>query len=141
MPPTSRINLKTFLSDDLETFFNDLKNNKIIMSEALSFFTPKLTDEELALVEDRNKQHLDTYSKNYDGKNPDVDADEMKRSDSKSKYVHARCWRLTTQLTLEGNQKHSLDETDSIAFENAENEYSETSYIVLAIFSLLFAFD
>ena len=110
----------------------------MVKSEAVSFFTPKLTDEELALVDERNQQHLDTYSKHYDGKNPDVDDDEMKKSDSKSKYVHARCWRLTTQLTLEGDQKHSLDETDSITSKTVENAYSQSSYIILAIFSMFF---
>ena len=113
----------------------------MVKSEAVSFFTPKLTDEELALVDERNQQHLDTYSKHYDGKNPDVDADEMKKSDSKSKYVHARCWRLTTQLTLEENRKQSLDETDSIATGNLENEYTQASYIVHVMVSLFFAFD
>ena len=107
--------MKTLLSDDLERFFDDLRNNKIIISEAVSFFTPKLTDEELALVEDRNQQHLDTYSKHYDGKNPDVDTDEMKKSDSKSKYAQGHCYRRTIALKLESKQN-----------EKTENDLSDT---------------
>ena len=35
------------------------------------------------------------------GRNPDVDVEEMKKSDSKSKYVHGQCLRWTIPLTLE----------------------------------------
>ena len=66
-----------------------------------SFFTPKLTNEELKLIKEGNKEHLETYWDHCLGGNPDVDVDEMKKSDSKSKYVHASCWRKTMQLNIQ----------------------------------------
>ena len=94
------------INDDLEQFFDELQNQKKTKPEDVrSFFTPKLTDEELKLVEERNKQHLGTYSKYYRGKNPDVTIKEMKRSDSKSKYVYGQCYRCTTPLKVNKNLK------------------------------------
>ena len=55
---------------------------------------------------------MQTYWRHYYGKTPDVDVEEMKKSDSKSKYLHGTCARLTMPLTL--------DSTDSL--ETIENE-------------------
>jgi len=80
----------------------NLQNQKEVKEEFVkNFFTPKLTNEELKLVQERNQEHLRTYLAHYYGGNPDVDVEEMKKSDSKSKYVHGRCWRFTIPLTLE----------------------------------------
>ena len=101
---------ETSIHDDLEIFFTDLQNQKQIKNETvLSFFTPKLTEKELKLVQEKNEQHLVTYSKHFIGRNPDVDAEEMKKSDSSSKYVHGRCWRRTTLLTLESNKRQATE--------------------------------
>ena len=95
------------INDDLERFFINLQNQKEVKYEGVeSLFTPKLTNEELELIEEGNKEHLKTYWYYLDGKNPDVDDEEMKKSDSKSKYVHGRCWRRTIPLRLE--TKHKL---------------------------------
>ena len=83
-------------------FLTNLLNSKEIKEERVeSFFTPKLTEEELKLVEAKNEDHLNSYLYHHDGLNPDVDPVEMKKSDSESKYVHGRCWRRTFPLTLE----------------------------------------
>ena len=90
------------INDDLERFFKNLQNQKEVKLEYVpSFFTPKLTNEELKLVQEENKEHLNTYLDYYNGKNPDVDVEEMKKSDSKSKYVHGSCVRFTIPLSLE----------------------------------------
>ena len=90
------------INDDLERFFINLQNQKEVKYESVgSFFTPKLTNEELKLVQAGNKEHLETYW----FRNPDVDLEEMKMSDSKSKYVHVDCWRLTFPLSLETEDK------------------------------------
>ena len=74
-------------NDDLEIFFTNILNSKEIKKEIVpSFFTPKLTKEELKLVEIENDEHLNTYLAHSAGLNPDVSAEEMKKSDSKSKY-------------------------------------------------------
>ena len=91
------------INDDLEKLLIDLQNQKEMREEVVfSFFTPKLKNEELKLVEERNEEHLKTYGYYMvDGLNPDVDVEEMKKSDSKSKYVHGLCLRRTIPLTLQ----------------------------------------
>ena len=102
------------INDDLEKFFASLQDRKNIENEhVFSFFTPKLTEEEMKLVEERNKEHLSSYSLNFFGRNPDVAADEMKRSDSRSKYVHCYCWRGTQLLTLKPNPNQATDKNIS----------------------------
>ena len=82
----------------------NLLNSKELKEEEVdSFFIPKLTDKELKLVEVKNEDHLETYLYHYHGRGPDVDPNEMKKSDSKSKYVHCVCGRRTLPLTLERN--------------------------------------
>ena len=95
------------INDDLERFLINLQNPKEVKKELVnSFFTPKLTNEELKFVQERNQEHLRTYAVHYIDidyidRNPDVDVEEMKKSDSKSKYVHGICVRFTIALTLE----------------------------------------
>ena len=99
----------------------NLQNQKEVKEEEVwSFFTPKLTNEELKLVQEGNEEHLETYVKYYDGKNPDVDIEEMKKSDSKSKYVHGRCHRLTIPLTLE-----TTENEDEIQDEKEKKTHKE----------------
>ena len=94
------------LNDDLEMLLTNILNSKEIKEEKVhSFFTSKLTEEELKLVNMKNNDHLKTYSVHYFGKDPDVDPEDMKKSDSKSKYVHCYCCRKTCSLTLEKNKK------------------------------------
>ena len=89
------------INDDLETFFTNLQGQKKIENEVVySFFLPKLTEDELKLIEQRNEQHLSSYFDHYFQQNPDVDPEEMKKSDSRSKYLHGRCLRETINLTI-----------------------------------------
>ena len=95
---------KGSIKDDLDSFVNNLQNSEEIQNEDVkSFFTPKLTKEELKLVEQKNKEHMESYLYNYNFR-ADVDVAEMKKSDSKDKYVHSRCQRKTVFLTLESEQ-------------------------------------
>ena len=90
------------INDDLERFVFNFQDQKEVKLEYVpSYFTPKLTNEDLRLVQEKNEEHLKTYLDYLAGKNPDVDVNEMKKSDSKSKYVHGKCWRITKPLTLE----------------------------------------
>ena len=90
------------INDDLERFIINLQNQIDVKPEdVFSFLTPKLTTEELKLVQEGNEEHLKTYSYYFNGKNPDVDVEEMKKSDSKSKYVHGYCLRKTIPLSIE----------------------------------------
>ena len=90
------------VNDDFETILTNLQNAEEIEEEVVhSFLTPKLTNEELKLVERENQEHLNTYFYHCAGRNPDVSAEEMKKTDSKSKYVHVGCGRVTFHLNLD----------------------------------------
>ena len=93
------------INDDLEEFFIDIHYRREVKCEnASSFFTPKLTNEELKLVQEGEKEYMNSYLDHFNGRNPDVDVEEMKKSDSKSKYVHGDCRRWTIPLTVETSQ-------------------------------------
>ena len=117
-------NYEGSINDDLERFFINLQNQKEVKEEdVFSFFTPKLTNEELKLVQEGNKEHLKSYAYYYiDGLNPDVDVEEMKKSDSKSKYVHGYCERWTIPLTLETSQFEDEIVTEDESETEDENE-------------------
>ena len=51
-------------------------------------------------MELKDEAHLLTYSFFTSGKDPDVDPEEMKKSDSKDKFVYSSCWRRTKCLNL-----------------------------------------
>ena len=109
------------INDDLEMFLNNILNSKEIKEEKVrSFYTPKLTEEELKLFEARDKNRLDipyldnTYYNHYITKNTlysnkyrkwKLFEEEMKKTDSKSKYILCECLRLTYSLTLEEKKK------------------------------------
>ena len=87
------------INDDLDSFIDNLQNSNEKDDEYVaSFFLPKLTKEELKLVEEKNREHMMSYFRNFGA---DVDVEEMKQSDSKDKYVHSACERQTFHLTLE----------------------------------------
>ena len=89
------INWKSYnvsINDDLESFFENLQLKKEVEEENVwSFFLPKLTNDELKLVEEKNFEFLSSYGDFVDRKNPDVDIREMKESNSKSKYINCYC--------------------------------------------------
>ena len=95
------------INDDLDSFINNLQNsNEVKEEEVDSFFLPKLTKEELKLVEEKNEEHMMSYGWDFDA---DVNIEEMKKSDSTDKYVHSWCRRKTFHLTLESKQTPSID--------------------------------
>jgi len=55
------------------------------------YFTPRLTEEEMQLIEKKDPDYLQTFK--Y--ANPDVDKASMKNSESDSKFCETDCWRLT----------------------------------------------
>ena len=92
------------INDDLDSFINNLQNSNDVEDECVeSFFLPKLTKEELKLVEEKNAEYMWSYAF---GNIADVDVKEMKESDSKDKYVHSSCQRRTVHLILESNQTY-----------------------------------
>ena len=70
-----------------------------------TYFLPKLTQEELELVQRRDTSYLKTFSSWY----PDVDKTEMMLSESDSKYVKGYSWRKT--FVIENSSDNSFEST------------------------------
>ena len=60
----------------------------------LSYFLPKMTMLELELIKSKDIRILKTFFT----ENPDVPEDEMKLSESKSKFVNVRCLRESFEV-------------------------------------------
>ena len=68
------------INDDLDLFVNNLQNSgEIDYEDVKSFFTSKLTKEELKLVEQKDKEHMMTYFWDNLTSGADVDVEEMKK--------------------------------------------------------------
>merc|ERR1711914_57323 len=66
------------INDDLDSFINNLQNSNEVEDEKVwSFFLPKLTKEELKLVEEKNEEHMMSYFFELVGKRADIDVKEM----------------------------------------------------------------
>ena len=87
------------VQEDLESFFHKLKIGKEEREDIATYFLPKLTNEEMQLVEMKDQDHLQEYVWHFIGRPVDVDAEEFEESESDSKYVRAKCVRYTFLLT------------------------------------------
>ena len=84
--------------DDLESFqYNLLFKEKINDENVNSLFMPKLTKQELKLVDIKNSSYMETFMSKFQA---DIDDEEMKKSNSESKFLHGRCFRDTTVLNV-----------------------------------------
>ena len=87
--------------DDIEEFFENLQNAKVCDEQVLSYYLPKLTNKELKSIEGKDKMLLKTFSFHFrDDMNVDIDEAEMKKSESKSKFVRGCCLRETISLKI-----------------------------------------
>ena len=87
---------RTF-NDDLESAFDDLRFGKKPDEFADTYFLPKLTHQELKLVERKDLRYMKSFS--Y-GENADVPEAKMKLSESDSKFVYAFGIRETFSIKL-----------------------------------------
>ena len=92
------------LNDDLESFYSTLHDmGKSFKTDAVqSFFTKKLSEEELKLVSQKDKDYLEEFSyyRNPDEMIIDRDIQSFKKSsDPYSKYAYSSCHRATFLLT------------------------------------------
>ena len=94
--------LKDSVNDDLESFFENIRLGKESNEDVDTYFLPKLTEEELELVERRDSSYLQSFWVSH----PDVNETEMMLSESDSKYVHAVSKRRT--FVIENSLKESL---------------------------------
>lgn len=82
------------VNDDLESLFDDLRLKKEPFERVETYFLPKLTAEELKLVERKDSSYLETFR----NPNPDVKKTEMELSESDSKFVHGWGFRKTFKI-------------------------------------------
>ena len=119
---------KESVNDDLNLFFNELRLGKNPKSLAHTYFLPKLTDEEMDLIEEKDPIFLRTFMYDY---RADVEEAEMKLSESNSKFVLAKGCRKTAIIENNGNQNGSESDTDSemkiLATSNSEMNVFEIS--------------
>ena len=95
---------KDSVNDDIESLFEDIRLGKERAEwiHGLIFFTyflPKLTDEEMRLVDRKDTSYFETFS----FADPDVDEAEMKLSESDSKFLHGRGSRSTFTISRSYN--------------------------------------
>ena len=82
---------KDSVNDDLESFFENIRLEQEPNERVWTYFLPKLTEEELELVERRDTSYLQTFWSS----NPDVNRTEMILSEPDSKYVEGFSRRET----------------------------------------------
>ena len=91
---------KDSVNDDLESFFEDLRLGKEPDKDVLTYFLPKLTKEEMKLVEQKDTNYFRTFTW-WD--NPDVPEAEMLLSESDSKFLKGYGFRKT--FTIKNSSK------------------------------------
>ena len=87
---------KDSVNDDLENLFNDIQLGKEPDDDVYTYFLPKLTREELGLVERKDEDFMKTFGYGMDA---DVDKAEMMLSESDSKFVYG--WGRRRTFTIE----------------------------------------
>ena len=95
---------KDSVIDDLESFFEDIRLGEHSDGpEIWTYFLPKLTEEELKLIERQNNDFLNTFQGGF----PDVNEAEMAASESDSKFLraHGRRFTFTIENVLPSNSK------------------------------------
>ena len=112
--------LKDSVNDDLESLFENIGLGKKPNEEVKTYFLPKLTEEELELVERRDTSYLQTFSWEDDA---DVDETEMMLSESDSKYVDVLCTRKT--YVIENSSKTSSEDSSEDSSETSSETSSE----------------
>ena len=92
---------KLSVSDDIESLFEDIRLNRAIDNSIThSYFLPKLTEEEMELIQKRDRNYLRTFRGSIANRStPDVNEDEMKLSESDSKFLDGKCSRRTLIIT------------------------------------------
>ena len=95
--------MKDSVNDDLESFFDDLRLGKKPDEYVENYFLPKLTEEEIELVERKDISYLRTFRLSV----PDVREAQMKLSESDSKFVRGYGYRRTFTIENTSLQNNS----------------------------------
>ena len=105
------------VNDDLESLFENIRLEKELDERVVTYFLPKLTEEQLELVERRDTNYFKTFA----WANLDVSQTQMMLSESDTKYVRGWSWRRTFVI-------ENLSETSS---KTSSENTSETSSKIL----------
>ena len=84
--------------DDLEEFIQTLRKGIVNEENVFTFCFPKLDENEMIQIVNKNEDYLKTFYKYYLGENPDVPDNQMVLSESKSKFSMVACSRHTFRL-------------------------------------------
>ena len=108
--------LKESVNDDLDSLFENIRLGKEPNEEVLTYFLPKLTEEELESVEKRDTSYLQTFVLSdiaYVDKTGAVRIQNMFKdgvidgvSESDSQFVQGRCYRRT--FVIENSSENSI---------------------------------
>ena len=105
---------KDSVNDDLESLFENIRLRKKPDRYVETYFFPKLTEEEMELVERRDTSYSFWMKRNEI---------EMMLSESDSKYVHGRSWRRT--FVIENLSKISSELSCDDSSESSSENMSE----------------
>ena len=89
---TGKKSVKLSVNDDLECLFEDIQLGNEPDNKVWTYFLPKLTEDELNLVNRKDKHFMNTF---LTGLLADVPKVEMKASESSSKFVLGQGIRRT----------------------------------------------
>ena len=83
---------KDSVNDDLESLFEDIRLGKEPKKKVMTYFLPKLTEEEMKFVQRKDRTYFQTFQWSFD---PDVPEAEMMLSESDTKFVRGHGHRKT----------------------------------------------
>lgn len=96
-------NYRESVHDNLDTFFEQIKlgNNveSVLPTLGMCWF-PKLTEDELVLVENKNEDYSRTFA-DFLGIYQNIDEHKTKNSESESKFAFCMCFRISTRVKFD----------------------------------------
>ena len=98
--------IRRSFNDDLETLFEELQLGKNPSRSTRTYYLPKLTQDELALVDSRDKKFFRTFDRMY----PNVSKKEMETV-SDSEFILGVSQRRTFRISI--NKRHTSAEKKS----------------------------
>ena len=85
---------KGSIYDELESFQNNLFTK---IENVRSVFLPKMRDDELKLVDNRDEDYMESFLSKFEA---DINKTEMALSESNGKFLYSQCFRETTVLNV-----------------------------------------
>ena len=111
---------KDSVNDDLESFLENIRLGKEPDEKVQTYFLPKLTEEELELVETEDITYFKTLSYPID-----VEKTEMMLSESDSKFVYESGSRKTFTINRLNPVIENLTEHDNKLFRVGNHDYND----------------